>query len=332
MDKNPTSDEVKEAVRHANEEGKEGNESDEESFEDAIESVDDGRELPEGALEHWDFQNETQELSSGWKERAKSELGEQEGILKEGLVNLRQKLGDLEPSWNLPTDDAFLTRFLRARSHNFEASLGMLLKYKAARLDHPEYFACCQPQLVQKVLEAGIVTILPIKDKEARRVLLFRVGRWDPYVISREDVFSAMILLLEVLAREPFTQISGIVALVDMGGLSWGHWRLMSMDYVRAMVATVQGAFPIRFREIDIVNESFIFQAAYGLVSPFLTAKIRGRLKFHWTDLESLHRSLPARILPVDYGGDQGEVGHEHMKEALEALEPFCLSLQEVCR
>ena len=86
--------------------------------------------------------------------------------------------------------------------------------------------------------------------------------RWEPAKTSREEVFSAMILYLELLAREPETQVtidhcqpsmsstaiqvSGIAALVDMSGLCWSHWKQLSVDYISCMVATVQGAFPIR--------------------------------------------------------------------------------------
>ena len=41
-------------------------------------------------------------------------------------------------------------------------------------------------------------------------------------------------------------QVSGIAALVDMSGLGWTHWKQLSLDYIGCMVATVQGAFPIR--------------------------------------------------------------------------------------
>jgi len=61
--------------------------------------------------------------------------------------------------------------------------------------------------------------------------------------------------------------VSGIAALVDMSGLAWTHWRQLSLDYISCMVATVQGAFPIRFREIHVVNESGMFQAVYTLVT-----------------------------------------------------------------
>ena len=59
------------------------------------------------------------------------------------------------------------------------------------------------------------------------------------------------------------------------------HWMQMTLDLVYAMVAMVQNSFPLRFKEIHIVNENPYFSMAYNLVSPYLTEKIRKRIQFH---------------------------------------------------
>merc|ERR1719336_3099935 len=89
------------------------------------------------------------------------------------------------------------------------ASLLMLSKYLAVRRERPKYFATSHPQLARDTLATGIVRVLPHRDAMGRRILLFRVGRWEPSTTSREEVFSAMILFLELLAREEKTQVSG---------------------------------------------------------------------------------------------------------------------------
>jgi len=179
-----------------------------------------------------------------------------------------------------------------------------------------------------------VITVLPHRDVMGRRVLVFRVNRWEPSKTSREEVFSAMILFLELLAKEQETQVSGIAALVDMSGLGWSHWKQLSLDYIGCMVATVQGAFPIRFREIHLVNEFGVFQAVYALVRPFLTEKIRNRLQFHGCCYQNLHRHLGKPVLPSEYGGDQDMVGEgeeqEEVAEALANLSDYCSRLHQL--
>jgi len=248
-------------------------------------------------------------------------------------IELKLLAASLPPDWPLPRDDQFLLAFLRANSFNQAASLSMLSKYLRIRKERPQYFATSHPDLARDTLASGIVTVLPHRDAMGRRVLVFRVNRWEPAKTSREEVFSAMILFLELLAREPETQVSGIAALVDMSGLCWGHWKQLSLDYISCMVATVQGAFPIRFREIHVVNEYGVFHAVYALVRPFLTEKIRNRLQFHGCCYHNLHTTLGKPILPSDYGGDQvvdeGDI-LEEVEDALAGLSDYCSLLHQL--
>jgi len=269
-------------------------------------------------------------LSEAWKERASKELGEVEEQVEKQLKELAASLPN---DWPLPRDDQFLLKFLRATSFNQEASLSMLSKYLRVRRERPQYFATSHPDLARATVATGIIAVLPHRDAVGRRVLVFRVSRWEPAKTSREEVFSAMILYLELLAREPETQVSGIAALVDMSGLCWSHWKQLSLDYISCMVATVQGAFPIRFREIHVVNEYGVFQAVYALVRPFLTEKIRNRLQFHGCCFHNLHRSLGKPVLPSEYGGDQvADEGddQEELEEALASLSDYCSLLHQL--
>jgi len=234
----------------------------------------------------------------------------------------------------LHRDDQFLLKFLRATSFNQVAALSMLSKYLRARRERPQYFAASHPDLSRETLATGIIRVLPHRDVMGRRVLVFRVNRWEPAKTSREEVFSAMILFLELLAREQETQVSGIAALVDMSGLGWSHWKQLSLDYIGCMVATVQGAFPIRFREIHVVNEYGVFHAVYALVRPFLTEKIRNRLQLHGCCHQNLQMNLGKPVLPSEYGGEQGMVSEcadeEELAEALANLSDYCSLLHQL--
>ncbi|XP_023349006.1 alpha-tocopherol transfer protein-like [Eurytemora carolleeae] len=135
-------------------------------------------------------------------------------------------------------------------------------------------------------------------------------------------------MCLEVMGREPKTQIAGMVAIVDMAGFGWYHVMQMTVDYVKDMVAMVQNSFPIRFREIHIVNESYLFDVVFALVKPFLTDKIRNRIRFHGGDLESLYRYVPRSILPAEYGGEQPAFNNSSLQLALAKMEDYFVALQ----
>eukprot|EP00092_Neocalanus_flemingeri_P070398 GFUD01086404.1.p1 GENE.GFUD01086404.1~~GFUD01086404.1.p1 ORF type:complete len:162 (+),score=22.82 GFUD01086404.1:215-700(+) len=123
-------------------------------------------------------------------------------------------------------------------------------------------------------------------------------------------------------------EMTGIVALIDMEGFGWDHIMQLTVEYIRNVVSLVQNSFPIRFREIHIINESYLFDVTYALVKPFLSEKIRNRISFHGSDFESLHRAISPAILPRDYGGDQQTFNNCQLKEALENLENYFQELQ----
>jgi len=140
--------------------------------------------------------------------------------------------------------------------------------------------------------------------------------------------YSSNFMCLELMAKEQKTQISGIVALIDMEGFGWDHIMQLTVDYIRNVVSLVQNSFPIRFREIHIINESYLFDVTYALVKPFLSEKIRNRIRFHGSDFESLHKAISPAILPREYGGGQTAFNNSQLKEALENLEDYFHELQ----
>lgn len=268
------------------------------------------------------------ELSEKWKKRAEVELKEDESKIDEEIKELTALYENSEQLKEVINDPKFLIKFLRAKSHDVNKAKEMITRYFTARTRFKDNFTKSTPFSCTETFSHQIQTILPHRDILGRRVFIFRVGLWDTYQVSKEDVFSANYLCLELLAQEPKTQISGITAVVDMAGLSWSHWMQMSMDYIQAMVAIVQNSFPIRFREIHIINESPIFHVAFALVKPFLTEKMSRRLQFHGCSLESLHRRVPASILPSELGGEQGEFNNREVVNALQKMEEYFVKLQ----
>lgn len=94
-----------------------------------------------------------------------------------------------------------------------------------------------------------------------------------------EDIFRVNILALEQVVREPETQISGLVVLLDMAGLSLQHAKFFTPYYAKRMVELVQETFPLRFKGFHVVNEPFYFDAIMTVLKPFLKDKIRKRVR-----------------------------------------------------
>jgi len=266
-------------------------------------------------------------LSMEWNKRAQEELQEKAEWRERDIQALRDLVLSEEGLVCSTTDD-FLLKFLRAKKFDYEKSFKMVQRYCAMRSRSPQNFQQCLPSLAKDTLDHQLQTVLPHRDGVARRVLIFKVGKWNTSTTTPEQIFSTNLMCLELLAKEQKTQISGIVALIDMDGFGWDHMMQLSVDYIRNVVSLVQNSFPIRFREIHIIKESYLFDMTFALVKPFLSEKIRNRIRFHGSDWESLHKAISPSILPRDYGGKQPPFDNSQLKDALENLEEYFQELQ----
>lgn len=77
---------------------------------------------------------------------------------------------------HIRTDDAFLLRFLRAKKFEYDRAYNLLLSHFQMRKENPKLFENLRPSAVKHVLEAGVTGVLPHRDKEGRRVIIFRPG------------------------------------------------------------------------------------------------------------------------------------------------------------
>ena len=103
-----------------------------------------------------------------------------------------QALRDLvEAEENLvcSSTDEFLLKFLRAKKFDYEKSFKMVQRYCAMRSRSPQNFSKSIPSLAKDILDSQLQTVLPHRDAQARRVMIFRAGKWDTTTTSPEDIF-----------------------------------------------------------------------------------------------------------------------------------------------
>jgi len=271
-------------------------------------------------FEHDPFRGEGDEeteeaLSEGWRRKAYRELQEKSEWRQRDIEELRNMVKD-EQDLLCPTDDAFLLRFLRAQKFDYDKAFHMLQRYFLMRRNHTPNFAKSLPSLCADVFSHRMQTVLPHRDRSGRRVFLFRAGIWDPSAVSPLDVFAANYICLEMMASEVKSQIAGTVVIVDMGGFSWSHLVSISADYLRSVANVIQNAFPLRFREIHIINESYLFDFIFALIRPFLSETIKSRIHCHGENLSKVHSTASPDILPSEFGGKLGPMTNEDVFES----------------
>ncbi|XP_023238562.1 alpha-tocopherol transfer protein-like isoform X3 [Centruroides sculpturatus] len=74
--------------------------------------------------------------------------------------------------------------------------------------------------------------------------------------------------------------------------------------YDKCLLSKNIGSTPIRYKEIHVVNIGKFAHAFIAAFLPFLPYKIKKRMHFHSSGMESLHKFIDPKYLPVEYGGE----------------------------
>lgn len=201
------------------------------------------------------------------------------------------------------TDDAFLLRFLRARYFKLEPAYKLLCNYYEFKENNPEFVQGVHLGKLKKIGKKGIITVPPYREQTGRRILLYRLGPWNPSKTTIDELFQATMIVLELAILEQRAQILGGVCMFDLDGLTMSQAWHMTPSIAHKMIQIMVTSFPMKIHAIHIVNQSWIFDAVYQFFKPFLDDKMRSRIFFHGNDMDSLHNHIDPKFLPERYGG-----------------------------
>jgi len=238
-----------------------------------------------------------------------------EVLLGENRNNRQQKLSDFKTvlyadpklsKFMTPTllqSNTYLNIYLRAGAWDVTAALAVLNNFYSLGLNYKPYVEMSFPSKLGHVWREQLNTVCEKRDKFGRRVLLMRLGKWDPDTIPVEHFFASVFVLLEMITREVKTQIAGLTVVIDVQGLSFKHIRNLGINEIRLASAFLQGSFPLWVRKIHIVNQPRLWSVLMNLAKPFLSENAKEGLVMHGQDLTSFHKEVPPELLWTDLGG-----------------------------
>ncbi|XP_033610246.1 clavesin-2-like [Cryptotermes secundus] len=119
---------------------------------------------------------------------------------------------------------------------------------------------------------------------------------------------------MELAMDEEETQKSGMVLIVDMGGLPMRIFKFLTPK------ATIKCSLKEEMRpwasmDVHLVNTSSLINVLMRIVFPFLSAKMKQHIHFHGQDWASLHKFIPPEVLPEEYGGYKLQVDFEKNRQ-----------------
>ncbi|KAI5643879.1 CRAL/TRIO domain-containing protein [Phthorimaea operculella] len=241
------------------------------------------------------------------KDAAWQLCGEDHITRKQNIEELRNMIYERGECYPHRLDDAYMLRFLRARGSIPARAHRLLVRYWNFREQNPYLYRGINWFSLSKLgnMLEGVLYDRP----DVGRLLILRLGEWDPDETPAEDLLRGVLLMLEIGIMQPKLQILGGMAVVDCEGLTMGHMKNLSPTFARHAINIMGYAFPGSTRKFHIVNCSRVFELMFHIFKKIAPADdIWKRVQFHGYDLSSLHREIDPECLPKRYGGHRQEV------------------------
>lgn len=175
----------------------------------------------------------TCELSDELKKLAKIELGETDEIRSNAIKVMRDWIMSNARIEKCRMDAKFILRFLRFRKFNISAAQEALERYLVFRegaygYDWFSNMDFDKPN-INGLLEKGLYTILPKRDKFGRKVILAKLAATDPSIPTIGcEALTLGTMIFETLLEDEENQIRGINYILDVSNIKLRHYFIFS--------------------------------------------------------------------------------------------------------
>nr|ATY51916.1 CTD29 [Heliconius melpomene] len=205
-------------------------------------------------------------------------------------------------------EDKPLMTFLRGSSFSIEKCKRKLDMYFTMRAACPEFFTnrdastpALREVLKSKLQGPPLAGVTP----NGRRVTICRglYNGLDGQQIT--DTLKLALMIGDVRLVEEVEGVAGDIYVLDGAVLGASLLARLSPSTIKKFLICVQEAYPVKLKEVHIINTSSIVERFITFVKPFLKEKIRKRIYIH-KEVKDLYKYVPQEMLPKEYGGDCG--------------------------
>jgi len=241
------------------------------------------------------------------QKQAEEELGEVAALREKRIAEVRDWLKD-HPHIRARTDNITILRFLRGCKFDVRRAEDKMEMYYSCKAVLPDMFSGRDPldPSVARILRLGLMVPLPGVDHLGRKVILGRLGAWDPNEFRPEELIRGATMLLDVLfMEEEAVSVTGFVQLHDMASFSFRHASTLTLPLVKQVMTTWTEGYPTRPKAVHYINTPPSFTPIFNLFRKFMKEKMKKRVRVHGSYAE-MQEHVPVEMLPAEYGGTAG--------------------------
>ncbi|XP_073996332.1 alpha-tocopherol transfer protein-like [Rhodnius prolixus] len=242
----------------------------------------------------------------------RTELNEDVSTREKDLEHIKEWL-KRQPHLPPFEDDGRIMTFLRGCKFSLEKTKRKLDMYFTMRAAVPEFFSNRDPtrKEFKEVMDIFHFPPLPGLPANGRRVIVMRTLDPKGELPSVTEAMKAVLMIGDIRLKEELTGVAGDVYIFDASIATPSHFATHFSKFTPALIKKflicVQEGYPVKLKEVHVINTTPMVDTIINFVKPFLKEKIKNRIHVH-PDLESLHKQIPKEILPTEYGGDAGPI------------------------
>ncbi|XP_011057330.1 PREDICTED: alpha-tocopherol transfer protein-like [Acromyrmex echinatior] len=210
-------------------------------------------------------------------------------------------------------DDQRIMTFLRGCKFSLEKCKWKLDMYFTMRAIVPEFFSnrdITMPAL-QEVAKLLHLPPLPGLTHKGYRVIVMRGVDKDIPTPNIPETMKTVFMIGDIRLKEEEHGVAGDVYILDAAVATPIHFAKFTPSLVKKFLVCAMEAYPVKLKEVHVINISPLVDTILNFVKPFLKEKIRNRIFMH-SDIKTLYDYIPREILPTEYGGDAGPIQNIH--------------------
>jgi len=230
-------------------------------------------------------------------------------------------------NFSCPMEEGYLLRFLRTKKFNIVEAIELMRRYFTLKIEY-DHMSTVKISAYKEIYDSKIHMVLKHRDKLGRKVLFVRAKKWNPNVITIDQLNMSTFFLLHEMTSNAETQIKGCMFILDCSGIGFSQARSMlawfTPSQINRMIVFL-GGYPLRFKGVHSFNAPYIFEAAFNVSKYILKKKIRDRLHVHRSGFKTLFKYFSPEILPQYLGGHltEDEAEDHELMTSLYAKEEY---------
>ncbi|GFR01187.1 retinaldehyde-binding protein 1 [Trichonephila clavata] len=238
--------------------------------------------------------------------KLKEELKETPETKVQSLLEIRKMLRDEQLTSGIDFEEDFLVQYLRHSKYDTGKAFNHIRSMFHIRRKHPRLFDSIPDEFFLTKESTKTIRVLPKRCPEGSTVVIFQHGKYDTNELCVEDFKRLVNFWFIQILRDPMTQINGFKLIHDFKGTTLQHLKCCTPQNLYLFYHISMHCIPARYKEVHVINQSFLVKPCWVALKPVLTEKIKKRVHFH-SDVEELFDYFPRSILPAEYGGDLNE-------------------------